>query len=131
MVLSIALCNVTVAQQVAKPSEFDTLVKPFFKVYCIKCHGPSKTKGEISLNTLAGDFATGDEIVHWNSILDMLDFGEMPPINDMYNYVKSFMDMDKPASHGVDPFFFDRKPIHEPIHKHIIQELGLDAASND
>jgi len=51
--------------------------------------------------------------------------------NDMYNYVISFMDMEKPAGHGVDPFFFDRKPIHEPIHKYIIQELGLDAASND
>jgi hypothetical protein len=82
MVLSIALCNVTVAQQVAKPSEFDTLVVPFFKVYCIKCHGPSKTKGEISLNTLAGDLTTGDDIVHWNSILQMLDFGEMPPIDE-------------------------------------------------
>ena len=53
------------------------------------------------------------------------------PINDMYQYVISFMDMDKPAGHGVDPFFFDRKPIHEPIHKYIIQELGLDAACND
>jgi hypothetical protein len=41
------------------------------------------------------------------------------------------MDMDKPASHGVDPFFFDRNPIYEPIHKHIIQELGLDAASDE
>ncbi|MDE0818205.1 MAG: DUF1592 domain-containing protein, partial [Pirellulaceae bacterium] len=82
MVLSIALCNVTVAQQVAKPSEFDTLVKPFFKVYCIKCHGPSKTKGEISLNTLTGNLTTGDDIVHWNSILQMLDFGEMPPIDE-------------------------------------------------
>ncbi|MGY8730709.1 MAG: DUF1592 domain-containing protein [Pirellulales bacterium] len=82
MVLSITLCNVTVAQQVAKPSEFDTLVVPFFKVYCIKCHGPSKTKGEISLNTLAGDLTTGDDIVHWNSILQMLDFGEMPPIDE-------------------------------------------------
>ena len=53
------------------------------------------------------------------------------PINDMYNYVISFMDMDKPAGHGVDPFFFDRKPIHEPIHQTIIQQLGLDAASDD
>ena len=32
--------------------------------------------------------------------------------------------------HGVDPFFFDRKPIYEPIHKMIIWQLGLDAAGD-
>ena len=82
MVLSMMSCSVTVAQQAAKPDAFSTLIKPFFTQYCIKCHGSSKTKGEIALNALAGDLATGDDIVHWNSILDMLDFGEMPPIDE-------------------------------------------------
>jgi len=81
MVLSMVACSV-MAQPAAKPAEFATLVKPFFKMYCIKCHGPSKTKGEIALNTLSGDLTTGDDIVHWNSILQMLDFGEMPPIDE-------------------------------------------------
>jgi hypothetical protein len=33
---------------------------------------------------LAGDLAAGDDIVHWNSILNMLDFGEMPPIGSQF-----------------------------------------------
>jgi hypothetical protein len=53
MVLSLASCSVTLAQPAAKPAEFATLIKPFFTQYCIKCDGPSKTKGEIALNTLA------------------------------------------------------------------------------
>lgn len=75
-------------------------------------------------------FKKGTEI-EYNEIAERVMKKHGVPINDMYNYVLSFMDMDKPASHGVDPFFFDRNPIHEPIHKHIIQELGLDAASDD
>ncbi len=75
-------------------------------------------------------FKKGTEI-EYNRIAERVMNKHGLPINDMYNYVISFMDMDKPAGHGVDPFFFDRKPIHEPIHKYIIQELGLDAASND
>ena len=82
MVLSMATYSVTVAQQPAEPAGFAKLVKPFFAKYCIKCHGPSKVKGEIALDTLDGDLATDSEIVHWNSILDMLDFGEMPPIDE-------------------------------------------------
>ena len=75
-------------------------------------------------------FKKGTEI-EYNHIAERVMKKHGVPINDMYSYVISFMDMDKPAGHGVDPFFFDRKPIHEPIHKYIIQELGLDAASND
>jgi hypothetical protein len=75
-------------------------------------------------------FKKGTEI-EYNQIAERVMKKHGVPINDMYQYVVSFMDMDKPAGHGVDPFFFDRKPIHGPIRKYIIQELGLDAASND
>lgn len=47
-------------------------------------------------------------------------------VNDMYEHVKGLINMDKPASHGVDPFFFDRKPIHEPIAAIIQKELKVN-----
>ena len=75
-------------------------------------------------------FKKGTE-VQYNQIAEGVMEKHAVPINDMYKYVLSFMDMDKPAGHGVDPFFFDRKPIHEPIHHTIIRQLGLDAASDD
>ena len=79
MVLSIVSCSVTVAQPAGKPAEFATLVKPFFKVYCIKCHGPDENKGKITLHTLAADLSAGRGLEHWELILDMLKSGEMPP----------------------------------------------------
>ena len=75
-------------------------------------------------------FKKGTEI-EYNQIAERVMKKYGVPINHMYSYVKSFMNMDKPAPHGFDPFFFDRKAIHEPIHKLIVQELGLDGPSDD
>ena len=72
-------------------------------------------------------FKKGTEI-QYNQIAERVMKKHGVPINDMYSYVRSFMDMDKPAGHGADPFFFDKKPIHEPIQKYIMQELGLNVA---
>ena len=67
-------------------------------------------------------FRKGTEI-EYNQIAARVMKKHDVPINDMYGYVRSFMDMDKPAGHGVDPFFFDRKPLHPPIAKMILREL--------
>lgn len=47
-------------------------------------------------------------------------------INDMHAYAKSVMNMNKPASHGADPFSFDRKPLHPPIVDLILNEFELE-----
>ena len=54
-------------------------VVPFFEEYCIRCHGPEKSKGQISLHTLDGDLSTGRELERWEDVLEMLESGEMPP----------------------------------------------------
>jgi mono/diheme cytochrome c family protein len=56
-------------------------IKPFFETHCIQCHGPDKSKGKITLHTLDGDLAAGagGEMERWEKILEVLDFGEMPP----------------------------------------------------
>ena len=82
LVVSTMACRVTAAQRPETPDDFATLVQPFFKEHCIKCHGPSMKKGEMALDTLSGDFSTGDDLVHWNSVLNMLEFGEMPPVDE-------------------------------------------------
>lgn len=56
-------------------------IKPFFETYCIKCHGPDKSKGNITLHTLDGDLAAGadGEMERWEKILEVMDLEEMPP----------------------------------------------------
>ncbi len=57
-------------------------VAPFFKTYCVKCHGPEKSKGGIAVHTLGGDLSAGQELEKWESVLEMLGMGEMPPSDE-------------------------------------------------
>jgi hypothetical protein len=69
-------------------------------------------------------FKLGTE-VEYNRIAEQVMIKHGVPVNDMYSYAISIMNMDKPASHGVDPFHFDGKPIHSPIVEIIARELNI------
>ena len=69
----------TAGVALASEEQFQNEIKPFFETYCIKCHGPEKSKGKITLHTLDGDLAAGHELERWEDILDVLDWEEMPP----------------------------------------------------
>ena len=59
---------------------FSKSVKPFFEAHCVHCHGPKKSKGKITLHALnADDLSAGRELERWETILDVLTTGEMPP----------------------------------------------------
>jgi hypothetical protein len=60
-------------------ASFKKDIVPFFEEYCIRCHGPEKSKGQISLHTLDGDLSSGRELERWEDVLEMLESGEMPP----------------------------------------------------
>jgi len=62
---------------------YDGLVRPFFKTHCIKCHGPDKSKGELTLHTLDGDLASGGGLERWEDVLDALKSGAMPPEDEL------------------------------------------------
>jgi len=67
-------------------------------------------------------FEMGSEI-QYNAIAARVMAAQKVPTNDMYSFVRDLIDMKRPASHGADPFFFDRKPLHPPIAKMILREL--------
>ena len=54
-------------------------IQPYFKEYCVKCHGPDKKKGKLSLHRIKDDFASEAGSERWIQILNQLSFGEMPP----------------------------------------------------
>lgn len=58
---------------------FESHIKPFFKAHCIECHGPDKSKGKITVHSLDGDLAAGQELDRWEHILDALEQVDMPP----------------------------------------------------
>lgn len=59
--------------------KYDAQVRPFFNTYCIRCHGPNKSKGELTLHTLDGDLTSGQGLDRWEDVLDALESGVMPP----------------------------------------------------
>ena len=69
-------------------------------------------------------FEVGSEI-EYNAIAAKVMAKHGVQVNDMYTYVKGLINMDKPASHGADPFNFDKKPIHMPIVRAVEQAFGL------
>ena len=69
-------------------------------------------------------FEPGKEI-EYNAIAAKVMAKHDVPSNDMHVYVKSLIDMDKPAGHGADPFNFDKKPIHMPVVRVIEKAFGL------
>ena len=60
--------------------EFETQVVPFLTKYCVQCHGDEAIKGDLDLRALGNGWSSDEEIETWESVLDMLKFGEMPPI---------------------------------------------------
>lgn len=69
-------------------------------------------------------FEKGTEI-EYNEIAAKVMAKHAVPTNDMYHFVKHLINMDKPASHGADPFSFEKKPIHMPIVRVIEQAFSL------
>lgn len=54
-------------------------IQPYFKEYCVKCHGLDKKKGKLSLHRIKDDFGSEAGSQRWIEILNQLTFGEMPP----------------------------------------------------
>lgn len=63
----------------AGPKGFASNVKPFFTAHCVKCHGPEKQKSDLALHTMRGDLSRESDLELWESILERLENGEMPP----------------------------------------------------
>ena len=63
--------------------------------------------------------------IEYNVIAARIMAQEGVAVNDMHSYVLGQIDMDRPASHGADPFFFDRRPIHRRVVNAVLEALGL------
>lgn len=79
------LCSAWSASSKEAPSGvqgYEKIVAPYFDQHCVRCHGPAESKGNITVHSLNGDLSLGQELDQWESVLDMLEFGEMPPAKE-------------------------------------------------
>ena len=54
-------------------------VATLFAESCVKCHGEKKSKGSLRLDQLDADLTKAATFQQWQTILDQLQSGEMPP----------------------------------------------------
>jgi hypothetical protein len=72
------------AQDDAPPSSasvevFQREVRPLLADLCFRCHGETKQKGSLRLDTLDPALPTAAVANHWRAVLDALQAGDMPP----------------------------------------------------
>ena len=54
----------------------------FVAEYCVGCHGEEKQKGDRRLDGLSLDFSESGNLTLVEEVLDMLNLGDMPPLED-------------------------------------------------
>lgn len=64
-------------------ASFATLLAPFFKANCVRCHGPARHESELRLDALDGHVVLDREGPPWGEIRDRLRAGEMPPKKEL------------------------------------------------
>jgi len=67
------------AATAAAPADFDAVVRPYFRQFCLRCHGPDKQEGELRVDQLSSDFRSGADAGHWADLIERLSAAEMPP----------------------------------------------------
>jgi hypothetical protein len=78
---SLTLATITSAQAPAPRREATPPSPPgTFQTYCFECHGTTKPKAELSIQRLVHRPSIGDQFVKWERIAEMLESGEMPPV---------------------------------------------------
>jgi hypothetical protein len=58
---------------------FTQSVRPFVTTYCIACHGGATPAAQFDLSTFSTVAAVVKEYPHWNTVMEKLSAGEMPP----------------------------------------------------
>jgi hypothetical protein len=62
--------------------DLESELRPYLESYCISCHGEKKQKGDRRWDTLVLPINDTLTLLHVQEILDILNLGEMPPIEE-------------------------------------------------
>src|SRR5712691_3131592 len=77
LAIPLASHDVVVAQADAK--HFNEQVRPFLVKHCQGCHGGEKPKGDFRIDRLSADFSNQANREQWQTVLEKLTAGAMPP----------------------------------------------------
>ncbi len=74
-----AVSTATAAASTPVEPSFEKNIRPYLSQHCYQCHGGEKPKAELSLEKYKDDAALQQHRKDWDSVVEMLRSGEMPP----------------------------------------------------
>lgn len=77
--LSLRLLSFVLAAANAGTANAAESFEVFLKTHCIKCHGPEEEKGDLRIDELSRDFASGYDTHLWAEVIEQVNSGGMPP----------------------------------------------------
>jgi hypothetical protein len=63
--------------------EFTSVVQPFLKQHCVRCHGAKKQESDLRLDILKADLDSTKQAAVWIEVMDNLNLGQMPPADEL------------------------------------------------
>ncbi len=119
-----------------QPDLFSTQVQPLVKQFCLGCHSTEKHKGDLDLERFGSLAQAHKDVKPWQSVLEMLESGEMPPKKkpqptpeqrqQLIAWVHDFLDAEARARAG-DPGFVPLRRLSNSEYDWTIRDLtGVD-----
>jgi hypothetical protein len=81
IIAAIMLTSLAQNEVVAQESADMKTVRAFLDGHCVRCHGDTKPKGNVSLRKLTTPKKGGEDLDHWNKIFDQVEAQQMPPLD--------------------------------------------------
>ena len=78
LLLPIVLTLLFAGSAPAMQRDFKSKVKPFFRLHCIRCHGPDREEGGMRVDEISGDLDDLNSVDAFQNILDEITVGSMP-----------------------------------------------------
>lgn len=66
----------------SRDDQFKSLIAPFLKKHCYKCHGSEKSEGDRRFDLLDFPLTDDNALIELQDVLDQLNLGEMPPLSE-------------------------------------------------
>jgi mono/diheme cytochrome c family protein len=65
------------------PGQPPRILEKFIETYCVRCHGPEKSKGQLELHALRRGFSNANDAEQWARVLNVLEESAMPPEDEV------------------------------------------------
>lgn len=104
-----------------------SILEPFLKEHCIRCHGPEKQKGKIRLDTASYIIKDNHQAELWQDVLNVMNFSEMPPEDEPQPETQQFSEVLSNLSQSL---FDARKRLTENGREVVMRKLNQREYAN-